>query len=145
MNGRGVRDWYLSHATHSPWIQFPLSSYTLDMCFKTSPKWERRVCFQKPNLLQRNRTSLISLTTREREKAMLWPFREYGVGWGWGTMHKTMVLLSQGSAELWWTHSNHEAPIAADQRGCHWPTIAQLSFAQIGILGKRLWLSCCLL
>lgn len=52
-------------------------------------------------------------------------------------MHKIMALFFQGSVELWWTHSNHKALITADQKGCDWPTVAQLSFAQIGNSGQK--------
>lgn len=113
MNGHGDRDWYLSQAFHSPQILFPLSTYTLDICSKLQIKQKAREkgLFAKTKSSTQHNIPFFPDHKRERTSNAV-TFRGVWSRMGMrDTVHKTMALFSQGSAELWWTHSNHDAPM----------------------------------
>lgn len=86
INRHENRDWYLSHASHSPQIPFPLPSYTLDMCRKhqIKPKVREKGLFPKTKSSTAQYNIPFSLTTRERISNAV-TFWGVWVGWGWGT------------------------------------------------------------
>lgn len=102
MNGCGIRDWYLSHVSHSPHIPFPLRSYTLDVCsnVQIKPKVrEEGLCPQTRSSTAQQSTSFCPDHNRGRiSNAVIF----WGTWSGMGmrdTMHKAMGLLSQGWAK----------------------------------------------